>query len=175
MSRYRRAKLEGGTFFFTVTLADRSSALLIAEIDRLREVYRSVQKRRPFETVAICVLPDHLHAIWSLPPSDTDFATRWNLIKGGFSRGLPTIPNSSSKIAKREKGIWQRRYWEHVIRNDADLHNHIDYIHYNPVRHGLVARACDWPHSSFHLYVRRGELPMDWGGDVRDVGGDFGE
>jgi putative transposase len=175
MSRYRRAKLDGGTFFFTLALADRSSNLLVAEIDRLRHAYRAVQARRPFETVAICILPDHLHAIWTLPVGDADFAQRWNLIKSGFSRGLPAASRSASKIARREKGIWQHRYWEHVIRDDADLERHVAYIHFNPVKHGIVPRVSDWPHSSFHRYVERGELPMDWGGDVREVSGAFGE
>jgi putative transposase len=176
MPNYRRAKFEGGTYFFTVTLADRSSNLLAKHIDRLSAVYRSVHERRPFESIAICVLPDHLHAIWSLPPNDSDFATRWNLIKGGFSRGIPALERSSSKIAKREKGIWQRRYWEHAIRNDADFARHVDYIHFNPVKHGLVSRVCDWPHSSFHQFVKRGDVPIDWGGDVVDrPGAMFGE
>jgi putative transposase len=175
MSRYRRLKAEGGTFFFTVTLADRSSDLLVREVDRLRAVYRSIGQRFPFQTVAICILPDHLHAIWSLPDNDADFSTRWSLIKSGFSRGLPAPPRSLSKVAKREKGIWQRRYWEHAIRNDDDLARHIDYIHFNPVKHGLVACAGDWPHSSFHRYVERGELPRDWGGDIGDGPGGFGE
>ena len=175
MSRYRRAAIEGGTFFFTVTLADRSSDLLVKEIERLRRVYRAVQERRPFDTIAICVLPDHLHAVWSLPAGDADFARRWNLIKSGFSRGLPALARSDSKIARREKGIWQRRYWEHVIRSDADLVRHVDYIHYNPVKHKLVSRACEWPHSSFHQHVKRGLLPMDWGGDNREISGTFGE
>jgi putative transposase len=172
---YRRLKIEGGTFFFTVTLADRSGDLLIRHIDRLRSVYQSVQTERRFETIAVCILPDHLHAIWSLPSNDTDYARRWNLIKGGFSRGLPALPRSSSKIAKREKGIWQRRYWEHAIRDDNDLARHIDYIHFNPVKHGLVSRVRDWPHSSFHQYVKRGDLSLDWGGDTCDVAGAFGE
>jgi putative transposase len=142
----------------------------------LRDIYRLVQQKRPFETVAICILPDHLHAIWTLPSDDIDYATRWNLIKGGFSRGLATATSrSASKIAKREKGIWQRRYWEHAIRDDADLERHVDYIHYNPVKHGLVSRVSDWPHSSFHQHVKRGLLPHDWGGDIQDVPGSFGE
>src|SRR6516164_1853835 len=137
MPRYRRAKVEGGVFFFTMALADRSSDLLVRHIDRLRRVYTSVRERYPFETIAICVLPDHLHAIWSLPQGDTNFPLRWNLIKSGFSRGLPAdTQRSSSKIARREKGIWQRRYWEHTIRDDADLARHVDYIHFNPVKHG---------------------------------------
>jgi len=176
MPKYLRAKVAGGTYFFTVTLADRSSDLLVREIDRLRRIYRQVQIDLPFDTIAICILPGHLHAIWTLPAGDFDFARRWNLIKGGFSRGLAAAPRSASQRTKREKGIWQRRYWEHAIRNDPDLLRHIDYIHFNPVRHGLVSRVADWPHSSFHRYVARGDLAEDWGGDVRDVAGSsFGE
>jgi putative transposase len=176
MSRYRRAKIEGGAFFFTLTLGDRSSDLLVRQIERLRRAYKMVQERRPFETVAICVLPDHLHALWLLPDGDADFASRWSLFKSGFSRGLPGAKSrSASKIAKREKGIWQRRYWEHAIRDDADLERHVDYIHYNPVKHRLVSRVSDWPHSSFHRYVERGMLPADWGGDAMDMPGRFGE
>jgi putative transposase len=139
-------------------------------------VYASVQKRYPFETIAICVLPDHLHAIWWLPEGDTDFSLRWSLIKAGFSRGLPgEKQRSNSKIAHRERGIWQRRYWEHAIRNDADLERHVDYIHFNPVKHGYVSQVSDWPHSSFHRYVARGDLPEDWGGEVGEASGNFGE
>jgi putative transposase len=176
MSRYRRAGLDGGTFFFTATLADRSGDLSTSEIDRFRSVYRTVTMRYPFETIAICILPDHLHAIWSLPENDRDFAMRWMLIKSGFSRGLPAAADrSSSKLAKREKGIWQRRYWEHAIRDDRDLERHVEYTHYNPVKHGLVSHVQDWPHSSFHRFVERGLLPSDWGGDAVDTNGSFGE
>ncbi|PDT92014.1 transposase [Bradyrhizobium sp. Y36] len=173
MSRYRRAR--GSTFFFTVVLADGSSTLLVDQVDRLRRIYRTVRQRRPFETVAICILPDHLHAIWTLPEGDVDFSSRWNLIKGGFSRGLEAGPPSMSKLKKREKGIWQRRYWEHAIRDDTDLERHIDYTHFNPVKHGLVTRVRDWPSSSFHGHVEKGTLPLDWGGDVREIAGQFGE
>lgn len=176
MSRYRRAKIEGGTFFFTVALADRASDLLVREIDFLRDSYASVGNRMPFETVAICILPDHLHALWILPDGDTDFSARWSLLKSGFSRGVPPSQmRSSSKIAKREKGIWQRRFWEHAIHDDADFERHIDYIHYNPVKHGLVARVAGWPHSSFHRFVEQGLLPADWAGDAKELSGRFGE
>jgi putative transposase len=176
MSRYRRATVQGGAFFFTLALADRSSDLLVREIERLRRAYKLTQNRHPFETVAICVLPDHIHALWQLPEGDTDYATRWNLFKSSFSRGLaPAKLRSASKIAKREKGIWQRRYWEHVIRDDKDLERHVDYIHYNPVKHRIVSRVRDWPHSSFHRYVERGVLPADWAGDATDSPGRFGE
>ena len=177
MSEYRRVRIEGGWFFFTLALADRSGDLLVRPVDRLRTAYAAGRKRDPFETIAICVLPDHLHAIWALPPDAADFSRRWSLIKNVFSRGLPGDPNRSrSKLGKREKGIWQRRYWEHAIRDDTDLARHVDYIHFNPVKHGLVSRACDWPHSSFHRYVARGFLPNDWGGDMRQpLGSSFGE
>jgi putative transposase len=176
MSRYRRAKLDGGTFFFTVTLADRSSKLLVQQIDLLRQSYAFVLQQYPFETVAICVLPNHLHAIWSLPQGDSNFSLRWSLVKSRFSRGLVSnAQRSASKIRKREKGIWQRRYWEHAIRDDDDLERHVDYIHYNPIKHGFVSRASDWPHSSFHQFVAKGLLPPDWGGDLRDIAGSFGE
>src|SRR5260370_2491903 len=175
MPQYRRAKISGSTFFFTVVLADRTSNLLVEQIDRLRQVYRVAQERRPFETTAICILPDHVHAIWTLPEGDADFSTRWSLIKSGFSRGLAAQARSESKMAKREKGIWQRRYWEHAIRSEADLERHIDYIRFNPVKHGHVTRVADWPHSSFHRYVGRVLLVADWGGDVKDIPGSFGE
>jgi putative transposase len=176
MSRYRRVKIEGGVYFFTLTLADRSSDFLVRHIDRLRRAYATAQKRYPFKTIAICILPDHLHALWSLPPNDIDFPPRWSLIKSGFSRGFPgSADRTRSKISKREKGIWQRRYWEHAIRDDADLARHVDYIHFNPAKHGYVTKVGDWPHSSFHRFVREGILPPDWGGDAGEVVGAFGE
>jgi putative transposase len=175
MPRYIRAKTKGNVFFFTVVLAERSSSLLVDEIDRLRKIYRMVQQRQPFETIAVCVLPDHIHVLWALPEGDADFSTRWSLIKSGFSRGLDPGSRSASKVGKREKGIWQRRYWEHAIRDDADFERHVDYIHFNPVKHGHVTRVRDWPHSSFHRYVERGLLTVDWGGDMRDIQGSFGE
>ena len=176
MPQYIRAKFKGSVFFFTVVLAERPSNLLIEEIDRLRKSYRTVQESLPFETVAVCVLPDHIHCIWALPEGDADFSTRWSRIKSGVSRGLdPGKSRSASKMVKREKGIWQRRYWEHAIRDDADLERHVDYIHFNPVKHGHVTRVTDWPHSSFHRYVDDGLLAADWGGDMKDIRGAFGE
>jgi putative transposase len=174
MSRYRRLKIEGGTFFFTLALAERGSDLLVRHIERLRSAYAAVEKRYPFETVAICILPDHIHALWQLPDGDADYASRWSLLKSGFSRGFPPAKRSISKIRKREKGVWQRRYWEHAIRNEIDFERHVDYIHYNPVKHGLVTRVADWPFSSFHRYVAQGILPGDWAGDAR-LSGRFGE
>jgi putative transposase len=176
MAQYRRVKIEGGTYFFTVAIADRNADLLVRNVELLRKEYALVQARHPFETIAICILPDHLHAIWSLPLGDADFPLRWSLIKSGFSRKLPPVASlATSKQTKREKGLWQRRYWEHAIRDDADLARHINYIHFNPVKHRLVSRVCDWPYSSFHAYVNRGALPEDWGGDARGETGAFGE
>jgi putative transposase len=175
MSRYRRPTIEGGILFFTVVLADPSSALLVKQIERLREAYRAIQMRLPFETNAICILPDHLHAIWTLPRVDADFASRWRRIKAGFSRMLPASPQLKSRgqERRREAGMWQRRFWEHAIRDDADFERHVDYIHFNPVKHGYVTRVCDWPYSSFKRYVARGILTADWGGD--EISGTFGE
>ncbi len=175
MSRYRRLKIEGGAFLFTLALGDRGSNLLVRHIERLRSACAEVEKRHPFETVAICILPDHIHALWQLSGGDADYASRWSLLKSGFSRDLPPAKRSMSKIRKGEKGIWQRRYWEHAIRNDIDFERRVDYIHYNAVKHGLVTRVADWPFSSFHRYVAQGMLPGDRAGDATDLSGRFGE
>ena len=146
--------------------------MLIDEIERLRHAFDLARTRRPFKTIAYCVLPDHLHAIWQLPEGDADFGIRWSLIKRAFSAGLAAgTGRPASKVARREKGIWQRRFWEHQVRNDADLQRHADYIHFNPVKHGHVVQVADWPHSSFHRHVRDGVYPPDWAADaaVRDL------
>lgn len=174
--RYRRAWVPGGTFFFTANLQDRRHDLLVRHVNVLRKAFQTVYARHPFRIEAIVVLPDHLHAIWTLPEDDTDFATRWGLIKASFSRAIPAGEKiSGSRISKGERGIWQRRFWEHGIRDDEDLRRHVDYIHWNPVKHGYVEQAKDWPYSSFHRFVERGLLPVDWGSamDFRDTG--FGE
>jgi putative transposase len=169
MTNYRRNFVPGGSYFFTVNLADRRSQLLTEHIDLLRVAFRDTRARHAFAIEAIAVLPDHLHAIWTLPQDDADFATRWRLIKAAFSRALPSGEAiSPSRRQKGERGIWQRRYWEHTLRDENDFACHFDYIHFNPVKHGLVARVQDWPYSSFHRMVRFGVLPHDWGGDVRD-------
>ncbi|MBP6863172.1 MAG: transposase [Neisseriaceae bacterium] len=173
MSRYRRSLIPGGIYFFTIALADRRSRLLFDEALHFKKVYRKVALRHPFVTEAICVLPEHVHAVWRMPIDDADYALRWGQIKSLFSRAYPHGTRSDSKIKKREKGIWQRRYWEHQIRDELDLKRHIDYVHYNPVKHGLVKQVKDWPYSSFHRYVRTGLLPLDWGG--HDDLGDFRE
>ena len=170
MSRYRRSLANGGTFFFTVTLAERKSRLLTVEIDRLRRAFDLARTRHPFRTLAYCILPDHLHTVWRLPEDDADFGLRWSVIKRAFSGGLSAaLARSTSKIVKREKGLWQRRFWEHQIRDDEDLQRHVDYVHLNPVKHQWAKHVIAWPHSSFHTYVERGVLAGDWAG----VGADF--
>jgi putative transposase len=167
MTEYRRAWLPGGTWFFTVNLADRrENRLLVERIDLLRAAFRSVQLRYPLRLEAVVILPDHLHCIWTLPPGDTDFSSRWGLIKGRFSRGIDKGERiSQSRSKRRERGIWQRRFWEHLIRDNEDFNRHVDYIHWNPVKHGWVRCVADWPHSSFHDYVRRSLYPENWGGE----------
>ena len=163
MRSYLRARVAGGTYFFTVAIADRSSGLLVDHVDALREAIRITRVAHPFEIVAMVVLPDHLHALWTLPDGDADYSTRWSLIKARFSRSIALgEPLSESRNRRRERGIWQRRFHEHTIRDEDDLRRHVDYIHWNPVKHGHVERAMDWPHSSFHRYVREGDLAPDW-------------
>jgi len=172
---YIRARVAGATYFFTVTLADRSSDLLTRQIDVLRSSMRLERTRHPFVIDAIVVLPDHLHAIWTLPPADQDYSGRWARIKTRFSAATPAIePRSGSRRAKAERGLWQRRFWEHVIRDQRDFEAHVDYIHFNPVKHGHVRRVGEWPYSSFHRYVRAGMYPADWGEAVEPTG-EFGE
>jgi len=166
--RYRRAGVSGASYFFTVNLAERSRMLLVDHADVLRAVIREVQSRHPFQIDAMVVLPDHLHAIWTLPKNDKDFSTRWMLIKSGFSRRLPAgEQRNKSRAGKGERGVWQRRFWEHWIRDEKDYERHVDYIHYNPVKHGYVTRPVDWPHSSIHRFIARGIMSADWGDGAR--------
>ena len=154
MSHYRRNYIEGGTFFFTVKLADPKSRLLVEHIGLLREAYAFVQKRYPFETVAICVMPNHLHAVWTLPDDDSDYSLRWRLIKTRFSHHFAASDIlSASKRRRHEKGIWQRRFYEHTVRDDVDLRSVVDYVHFNPVKHSFAANVKDWPFSSFHRFT----------------------
>jgi putative transposase len=178
MTSYRRNFIPGGSFFFTVNLADRSRSLLTAHIDLLRAAFREIRERHPFAIDAIVVLPEHLHTVWTMPDGDADFATRWRQIKSAFSRNLGlNEPVSASRAIRGERGIGQRRYWEHTIRDEEDYARHIDYVHINPVKHGLVKRVHDWAPSSFHRHVELGIYPADWAGDLsqRDDGAKFGE
>lgn len=179
MTQYRRDFTAGGTWFLTVNLPDRRSSRFVDDIGTLRMAFRKVGARHPFTMDAIVVLPDHLHAIWSLPPGDADYALRWRLVKTQFSRAqAPLEPRSVSRRSKNERGIWQRRYWEHRIRDERDLAAHVDYVQINPVKHALVRRVCDWPWSSFHRYVRAGALSNDWADApacLLGAGSSFGE
>ena len=164
MTAYRRAIIDGATYFFTVNCAERhGNKILTDNIDLLRKSFSKVKGNHPFIIDAIVILPDHLHCIWTLPPGDADYKTRWALIKAGFSRAIPLGEKRSvSRVKRGERGIWQRRYWEHVIRDNHDFERHVDYIHWNPVKHSWVDRVRDWPYSSFHAYVGRGVYPVDW-------------
>jgi putative transposase len=155
--------MPGATYFFTVNLYNRKNNLLLSEVNLLRTIFRRVQHLHPFFINAIVILPDHLHAIFSLPENDSNYSLRWNLIKGYFSKEIHTKePISASRKNKKERGIWQRRFWEHLILNENDLKNHIDYIHYNPVKHGYVQQAAQWKYSSIHRYIKNGTLSKNW-------------
>lgn len=166
MPDYRRAWSPGGTYFFTVNaLQRRENDLLTRHIQVLREAVRKVRHFHPFTIHGWVVLPDHLHCVIELPPGDMDFALRWRLIKAGFSKCLPNDERRSAvRRARGERGIWQRRFWEHLIRDDGDYAAHMDYVHFNPVKHGHADRVSDWPYSTFHRLVGAGVYPMDWAG-----------
>ncbi len=177
---YRRARTPGGTYFFTLGTHQRRPILCAPDIvSLLREAFRAAKQRRPFALDAIVILPDHLHCLWTLPPDDADYSTRWMLIKAYFTRRCPpelkAAPGQGLRH-HREQSLWQHRYWEHPIRDDRDFACHCDYLHYNPVKHGYVARVADWPHSSFHRLVAEGVYPADWAGTVEERAVDgFGE
>ena len=161
MVLYRREKIPGGTWFFTVTLNDRRSKALLDHVVCLLRAYREVAHRRRHHTHALVIMPDHLHAIWTLPEGDSDFSSRWAVVKRKFVAQLPNVSASP----------WQSRFWEHRIRNDVDFARHVDYIHYNPVKHGYVVNPTDWRWSTVHRYVRQGWIPRDWAA----IEGSFGE
>ena len=164
MVQYRRNLVKGGTYFFTVTLIDRNSNLLIQHIDLLREFVKVVRQNHPFEIVAWVVLPDHLHAVWQLPIDDCDYSNRWRAIKSHFVRALKKQGVLVNMRADGSALVWQRRFWEHTIKNDDDLRRCVDYCYINPVKHGLVKAVVDWPYSSFHRDVKRGIYSANWAG-----------
>ncbi|NEQ67808.1 MAG: transposase [Symploca sp. SIO2D2] len=176
--QYRRAKTPGATYFFTVITYKRNRILCILEnVDLLRKSFWRVMQEYPFKIDAFVLLPEHLHCIWTLPENDADFSNRWRLVKNYFSRQCREQYQgriSVSRKRKGEKGIWQRRFWEHQIRDEEDFAQHVDYIHYNPVRHGLVKSPKDWEYSSFHRYVRDGVYPIDWGSEPIQFDPDIG-
>jgi putative transposase len=170
MPEYRRIKTPGGTYFFTV-ITHLRRPILTSEVVRqaLREGIQRARQTMPFKIEAWVLLPDHLHAVWTLPPEDNNFASRWAIIKRQVSQrygrqcnGLKQVSDSRQK--RQESGVWQRRFWEHQIRDDLDFQRHMDYLHWNPVKHGYVRNAADWPFSSFHGMVAQGIYPSDWGG-----------
>lgn len=171
MSDYRRYYVEGGTYFFTVVTHHRRP-IFSADFCR-RSLHQAIEKVRnqwPWEIVAIILLPDHLHTIWTLPQSDCNYSLRWQKIKEYFSKTYivqcgNTVMESASRVKKGETEIWQRRFWEHTCRDEEDLKRCLDYIHWNPVKHGLVSRVVDYPWSTFHRYVKLGEYEDNWGGE----------
>jgi len=170
---YRRNYVIGGTYFFTVTLRDRSATLLCDHIDLLRQAYEKTVRQQPFTTDAIVILPEHLHAIWTLPQGDMDYSSRWRAIKAMFSRSLRQAGVEPNRNSRGEATVWQRRFWEHTVRDDLDFVRHVNYIHWNPVKHGHALTPADWPNSTFHRFVKDGRLAANWGG--KDIDGDFGE
>ena len=168
MPNYHRAFVPGGTFFFTVVTEDRARILCH---DQARSILRrSIEQCRdsyPFEIDAFVLLPDHLHTIWTLPDGDANFSRRWAAIKARFSSawiesGGGEKDRSESRLRNRRRGVWQRRFWEHLIRDLEDLNRHLDYIHYNPVKHGLASCSHVWPYSSFHRWVRGDGYEAEW-------------
>lgn len=179
MATFRRALVPGGSYFFTAVTHRRLPLLTIPEVRAaLRAAIRSTQLRYPFEQDAIVLLPDHLHAIWTLPTDDCDYSRRWSLIKRQTSQAVRAASPallSSPAGSRQESGLWQRRFWEHLIRDEADYEAHMHYLHFNPVKHGLAAAALDWPHSSFHRWVKAGVYAADWGLREADSSAGFGE
>ena len=164
MVQYRRNLAKGGTYFFTVTLLDRHSNILTQHIDILRESVKAAHKNNPFEIIAWVVLPEHLHAVWQLPIDDCNYSSRWRAIKSHFVRGLK---KQGVLVNMRDDGsalVWQRRFWEHTIKDEDDLRRCVDYCYINPVKHGLVNAVVDWPYSSFHRDVKRGIYSSNWAG-----------
>ena len=158
MPRYLRPRLPGMPIFFTVALAQRGGTLLVDHVGPLGAAVAQTRAERPFGIAAWVVLPDHLHCIWTLPEGDADYSTRWRLIKARFSRGLPVGALRASHVRRQERGIWQRRFWEHHIRDDADMVAHLRYCWWNPVKHGFVTRPEDWPYSSYHRDKAAGRM-----------------
>lgn len=170
--RYRRAFVPGGSFFFTAVTAGRRPLFSDqAAVDVLREAFRAVRAKHPFDIDAAVVLPDHLHCIWTLPPGDGDFSLRWRLTKTWFTKHCPANLRPEPGPARRGRGeqaVWQHRFWEHVLRDETDFIRHVEYIHYNPVKHGHASSPLAWPYSSFRRYVEAGIYPADWGQGALD-------
>ncbi len=167
MPNYRRNRVAGGSFFFTVNLEDRKTTLLVDHIDKLRESIAKTRRKMPFHIDAWVILPEHMHCIWTLPEGDDNYSGRWQAIKKAFSKTIPAHEyRSKSRIDRNERGIWQRRFWEHTIRDETDYNHHMDYIHYNPVKHGLVNSVNDWSYSTFQHLCTSGVYSQEWGEDI---------
>lgn len=177
MVLYRRNRAAGGTYFLTATLRDRHSGMLIEHIHLLRASFRETMRARPFTIDAIVVMPEHFHLLCTLPADDSDYSNRIRTIKRGFTSNLLSSGIALAGDGRGERSLWQRRFWEHTARDENDYARHVDYIHFNPVKHGLVKAVNDWPHSSFHRHVRQGLLPENWAGtvDAESGHGAFGE
>ncbi|MGH8468660.1 MAG: REP-associated tyrosine transposase [Gammaproteobacteria bacterium] len=179
MATFRRAVTPGATYFFTVNTYRRQARLTDPPVvSALREALWAVKRAHRFTIDAFVLLPDHLHCLWTLPEGDADYALRWNLVKrrvSGQVRHLIATDLTSSRSKRRELGLWQRRFWEHQIRDDLDFAKHVDYVRWNPVKHGYVIRVADWPYSSFHRYVTRGLYPLTWASHAEDDAGRYGE
>ncbi len=175
MVEYRRAKMAGGTYFFTVVTQGRKPILTSLLVrNALRQGIVQARNTMPFSIEAWVLMPDHIHCVWTLPEDDDGYASRWAIIKRAVSQAWGhSDTRNHSQLVRGESGFWQRRYWEHLIRDDEDRQRHFDYIHWNPVKHGLVKRPLDWPYSTLQRYVREGVYSADWGVDPGD--GDFGE
>lgn len=177
MSDYRRCYVPGGSYFFTV-VTERRAAILANDCARdcLRDAIRHCQQHLPFRVDALVILPDHIHAIWTLPPDDCDYSKRWGVIKKHFTQHWLALGGAeqsvtASRLRYRRRGIWQRRFWEHALRDELDYQNHLDYLHFNPVKHGLVKNVQDWPYSSFQRWVEQGAYPDRWGSQSKDYAG----
>jgi len=175
MPEYRRFSIPGGTYFFTVVTFSRLPIFASTKArNLLHSAWVNVRKKHPFQVDAICLLPEHIHCIWTLPEGDADYSMRWKEIKRIFTHEYldqigPVGIRNASRQKREEAAIWQRRFWEHTLRDEQDFNRHLDYIHYNPVKHGLVKKAQDWPWSSFHRYVGLGYYDKDWGERIEGV------
>ncbi|MDC9728218.1 MAG: transposase [Methyloprofundus sp.] len=175
MVNYRRVYIKGGTYFFTLTLKNRRSDYLVQYINELRESFAYVKQQASFDIVAIVILPEHLHCILTLPEGDDAYPIRWQKIKSRFTLSLKRLGVELKKNKRGEYNLWQARYWEHIIKDEEDLHRHIDYIHFNPVKHGLVESVAQWPFSSFHRYVEEGSIEHNWGESPVETLCNYGE
>ena len=162
MVMYRRNLLAGGTYFFTVNLRDRHSALLLTHAHAFREIIREVKTKLPFSLDAMVIMPNHWHAVWTLPDGDTTYTRRIRLVKARFTAHLVKQGVPLNRNKRSEYDLWQPRFWEHTVRDERDFEAHVNYVHINPVKHGFVARASDWQHSTIHAYIERGTVSSDW-------------